>query len=246
MDSDSTTWTRVVDTTATGSNRACVFCGAGALHNFKTVSARDVWAVCGRESMVKDACFRILSNLLESCEQFHEAYGKGEEAMVVTCMCCHHWVFRSAHRRTKARFLPLQALRMYLVTLGEGRKPSSRHVCDARILHRLSRSVVDVLLVKEHAAGLQNVYKTAFTEDEVRTLRAVAGAPVQQAHAVFALRWHLCSGGTLFVPTAGVAEAVREATQMEGVRARCEKIAAEGATEGATEGAEVAGGRVCV
>lgn len=207
----------MIDTTAHATTRACVFCGTEELRNFRMVFAKDLHLVAKREPMIHDVCYKLFCNIVRALEAYHEAYGAAGEACAVTCMCCHHWTFRSAHRRAKARFLPLQALRMYVATLGQGSKNSSRHICDARILHRLCETVV-----ARSQAGRTNVYATAFTNTELETLRLVAEAPVHLAHGIFAYRWYKTRNSTLFVPTAGVAEMVREAVHTPAVVGHCE------------------------
>ena len=186
-----------------------MFCGVASLRNYRVVTSSAVQQLVQREHLVRDACHAVVFNMARFNQQKFQGNvveDNAEEPSMVACMCCHHWGFRSTHRRAKKQLLPMQTLRMYMTTLGDGARPASRHVCDARILHRLCKALND-----KTATGQSNIYRTVFSKIELETVERVAEAPVANVHTIFALQYHVNNAKTLFVPSARVAEMIRDA-----------------------------------
>jgi hypothetical protein len=121
------------------------------------------------------------------------------ESVVISCMCCFHWVAR----RQAASFVrfPIQNLYWYTKCLSFNK----RRNYDARIMHRVACGIVSA------HKGRLNYYATLFSEEDMAFLRKVAAAPVAALHQVAAQHYMEQNASPLFLPDAHVTDVVRAA-----------------------------------
>jgi hypothetical protein len=181
-------------------------CGSGSVQSISAV--HDVIAIVEQQrAQTPEPVNTCMANVLLSaflrfettdCDTHADTHADLDEPVVVTCMCCYHWV----SRRQYSEFvrMPLQNLFWYVKSL-DFRK---RRNYDARIMHRMARAVC--------APGPPaNYYATLFSPAELAVLREAAAGPVTEFHNVLARHYYAANGEPLFLPNADVTDAVRSA-----------------------------------
>lgn len=214
-----TTWAALIDCTLPDQQRACIFCGASDFRNRRSLFLRDVAAiVASQHKRFPEPVNTCMSNVLAAAglrfEDVHgvaadEAHGAAGDAcpgdehtepVVVSCMCCYHWVCRRQFHDFVR--MPLQNIYWYVKSLDFHK----RRNYDARIMHRLARAV-------SAPTTPVNFYSTLFSAAELAVLREAADGPVTEFHAVLARHYYANNGQPIFLPDAQITDAVRSATR---------------------------------
>lgn len=208
---DDSTWSLLVNTTALDSKRACILCGDTTLNPHRSIlvtSMQDQLSFVHRDSVST-----AVQNILKASADVFHAYGStDDDARVVACMCCQHWINRRNERMSRGRadrtVLPLQALMQYVRTLQIHSNAVSSDkkavALDARVVSRLVST-----LTQDVDGRPRNYYLTLFDENERRLFYEMRSDRESNIHRLLARHYHSANANTPFFHSPNVAEAVR-------------------------------------